>query len=80
MYIDIQFRSFIYDISIGLETMHSLTSKKTYELRADMQRFNDDKAYVKYSTFSVGDEADKYELKVLGYTGNAGMYIHYTLS
>jgi ficolin len=57
--------------------MHTLTSKKAYELRVDLQRFNGDRAYAKYSTFSVAGEAAKYELNVKGYMGNAGTHVTY---
>ncbi|XP_061196748.1 uncharacterized protein LOC133205022 [Saccostrea echinata] len=63
---------------IGNEMLHSLTSKKSQELRVDMQRFNGDKAYAVFSTFSVGDEASKYKLTVNGYSGTAGDSMTYS--
>lgn len=59
-------------ISIGNELLHRLTSLKPQELRVDMERFSGEKAYAVYSSFSVGDEANKYQLLVNGYSGNAG--------
>eukprot|EP00105_Crassostrea_gigas_P010506 XP_011425801.1 PREDICTED: tenascin-R [Crassostrea gigas] len=52
--------------------LHRLTSIKPQELRVDMERLNGEKAYAVYSSFSVGDEASKYQLQVTGHSGNAG--------
>ena len=43
-----------------------------YELRIDLEDFNGNKAYAKYSTFNVGDASTKYKLLVSGYSGTAG--------
>jgi len=56
---------------LGLEKIHRLTSTAT-ELRVDLQDFNEDSAYAKYTSFSVGDSASKYILSLTGYTGTAG--------
>ena len=37
-----------------------------------MEKFTGEKAYAKYSTFSVGTESQKYKLTIGGYSGNAG--------
>lgn len=42
------------------------------ELRVDLQKFSGEKAYAKYSKFSVGSESEKYKIVVGGYSGNAG--------
>uniref|UniRef100_K1R7J3 Tenascin n=1 Tax=Magallana gigas TaxID=29159 RepID=K1R7J3_MAGGI len=63
---------------IGNDMLHKLTSLKTQELRADMERFNGEKAYAVYSRFSVGDETSKYKLEVQGYSGNAGDSLDYS--
>ncbi|XP_036419539.1 microfibril-associated glycoprotein 4-like [Colossoma macropomum] len=58
---------------LGLETLYQLTSKKTYELRVDLQDFEGAKAYALYSSFSVESEANGYKLNVAGfYNGGAG--------
>lgn len=57
---------------IGNDILHRLTSLKPQELRVDMERFNGEKAYAVYSSFSLGDEASKYKLQVNGYSGTAG--------
>lgn len=59
-------------IFTGNDMLHRLTSLKPQELRVDIERFNGEKAYAVYSSFSVGDEANKYILRVQGYSGNAG--------
>lgn len=51
--------------------LYRLTSLKPQELRVDMERFNGEKAYAVYSSFSVADEASKYRLQVDGYNGTA---------
>ncbi|XP_078311720.1 ryncolin-4-like [Crassostrea virginica] len=57
---------------LGNEAIHLLTKKANQELRVDMEKFTGEKAYAKYSTFSVGTESQKYKLTVGGYNGNAG--------
>ncbi|XP_062567317.1 ficolin-1-like [Saccostrea cucullata] len=57
---------------IGNDAIHALTKDQDQELRVDLQRFNGDTAYAEYFTFYIGNEADKYQLTVSGYTGNAG--------
>ncbi|XP_041752482.1 microfibril-associated glycoprotein 4 isoform X3 [Coregonus clupeaformis] len=58
---------------LGLETMHLLTTKGTYELRVDMEDFEGKKVYAQYSSFSVGPEAEGYLLKLGSFKdGGAG--------
>lgn len=54
--------------------LHKVSSVQPQELRVDMERFNGEKAYAVYSTFSVGDEASKCILQVNEYVGTAGEY------
>ena len=56
---------------LGLDKIHRLTSTGT-ELRVDLQDFDGNLAYAKYSSFSVGDSRSKYNLSVSGYNGTAG--------
>ena len=56
---------------LGLEKIHRLTSTAT-ELRIDLQDFEGNSAYAKYTSFSVGDSASNYILAVSGYSGTAG--------
>ncbi|XP_062583097.1 fibrinogen C domain-containing protein 1-B-like [Saccostrea cucullata] len=62
---------------IGNDVIHALTKDQDQELRVDLQRFNGDTAYAKFSTFYIGNEADKYRLTVSGYTGTAGDSLTY---
>ncbi|XP_062588337.1 ryncolin-2-like [Saccostrea cucullata] len=62
---------------IGNEAIHTLTKDKNQELRIDLQRHNGEEAYAVYSTFYIGDEDDKYNLAVSGYSGTAGDSLSY---
>ncbi|XP_061176976.1 fibrinogen C domain-containing protein 1-B-like [Saccostrea echinata] len=57
---------------IGNGAIHALTKDQDQELRVDLQRFNGETAYAKYSTFYIGNETEKYTLTVSGYKGTAG--------
>uniref|UniRef100_K1QP83 Tenascin-R n=1 Tax=Magallana gigas TaxID=29159 RepID=K1QP83_MAGGI len=57
---------------LGNEDIHLLTTLTKNELRVDLQKFSGEKAYAKYSKFSVGSESEKYKIVVGGYSGNAG--------
>ncbi|KAK2909541.1 hypothetical protein Q8A67_005378 [Cirrhinus molitorella] len=58
---------------LGLENMYQLTSNREYMLRVDLEDFDGNKAFALYSSFSVGPEADGYQLHVSGFTnGGAG--------
>lgn len=60
------------DYWLGNEDIHLLTTRTKNDLRVDLQKFSGEKAYAKYSLFSVASEADKYKLTVGGYSGTAG--------
>uniref|UniRef100_K1QU85 Ficolin-2 n=1 Tax=Magallana gigas TaxID=29159 RepID=K1QU85_MAGGI len=62
---------------LGNEDIHLLTTKTSQELRVDLQKFSGEKAYAKYSTFTVGSESQKYKLTVGGYSGTAGDSLAY---
>ncbi|XP_062606266.1 microfibril-associated glycoprotein 4-like isoform X2 [Saccostrea cucullata] len=57
---------------LGNEAIHLLTKRKEHELRVDLQKFTGEKAFAKYSKFSVGSESQKFKLTVTGYSGTAG--------
>lgn len=57
----------------GLEYLFHLTLRKKYELLVDMEDFEGNKAFARYSSFSVDPESTGYTLHVSGYTaGGAG--------
>nr|XP_034327996.1 ryncolin-1-like isoform X2 [Crassostrea gigas] len=62
---------------LGNEGVHLLTAKTKQELRVDLQKFSGEKAYAKYSRFTVGSESEKYKLSVGGYSGTAGDSLAY---
>lgn len=49
-----------------------MTRNDGYKLRVDLEDNNGDKVYAEYSIFRVNGEADKYRLKIGGYSGTAG--------
>lgn len=67
--------------SIGLRQIHSLSIQGNYELRIDLEDFENSTAYAQYGTFGVGlfsvdPDDDGYPLTVGDYSGNAGMYVN----
>ncbi|XP_076808922.1 microfibril-associated glycoprotein 4-like isoform X2 [Clavelina lepadiformis] len=62
---------------LGLEAVHRLTRRGKCDLRVELQNFDDNHYWAKYSTFSVDSEADLYRLYVGGYTGNATDRLEY---
>ena len=65
------FLQFLF-IFIGNYKLHTLTSQGTYELRVDMEDFENNIRYANFTTFSVGDSSPKYRLTISGYSGDAG--------
>ena len=57
---------------LGLINMHRLTASTPQELRVDLEDFQTNTAYARYSTFTVGSTSTKYRLLVSGYSGTAG--------
>ncbi|XP_078675579.1 microfibril-associated glycoprotein 4-like [Branchiostoma floridae x Branchiostoma belcheri] len=57
---------------LGNDNLARLTGQDVYELRVDLEDFEGNSAYAKYSTFRVEDELEQYKLTVDGYSGNAG--------
>ncbi|XP_062589866.1 ficolin-2-like [Saccostrea cucullata] len=62
---------------IGNDAIHTLTKKGDLELRIELQRFNGERAFAQYSTFSIGNEDSYYKLLVSGYSGTAGDSLTY---
>lgn len=60
----------------GLENLFHLTLRKKYELLVDMQDFSGNKAFARYSSFSIDPESYGYTLHVSGFTdGGAGEFV-----
>lgn len=62
----------------GLKQIHALSIQGNYELRVDLEDFENSTAYAQYGTFGVGlfsvdPDDDGYPLTVGDYSGNAGM-------
>lgn len=61
----------------GLKQIHALSIQGNYELRIDLEDFENSTAYAQYGTFGVGlfsvdPDDDGYPLTVGDYSGNAG--------
>ncbi|XP_078487537.1 ryncolin-1-like [Ciona intestinalis] len=56
---------------IGLDTIYNLTNSGTYELRVDMEDFQGNTTYAKYSNFRLSDRTF-YTARISGYSGTAG--------
>ena len=50
------------DYWLGLQNLHWLTSTARYELRVDLEDFNGNTVYAKYSSFHIADERLFYKL------------------
>ena len=58
---------------LGLSKIHRLTNDGTdYTLRVDLEDFENETRYAKYSTFNIGDSSTDYTITVEGYSGDAG--------
>lgn len=64
----------------GLKQIHALSIQGNYELRIDLEDFENSTAFAQYGTFGVGlfsvdPDDDGYPLTVGDYSGNAGLYV-----
>lgn len=50
--------------------MHHLLSQGTYELRMDIEDFDNQTHYVKYTRFNLEDESKRYIVTISGFYGN----------
>ncbi|ALC39845.1 CG8642, partial [Drosophila busckii] len=58
---------------LGLEKLHLMTKLRPHELYIQLEDFNNETRYARYTNFTIGNEAQSYELISVGnYTGNAG--------
>ena len=56
---------------LGLDNIHALTKNGDQELRIELEDFEGDKRYAKYSRFSVSDASDFYRLTISGFSGDS---------
>ncbi|KAL9707769.1 hypothetical protein quinque_011287 [Culex quinquefasciatus] len=57
---------------LGLEAIHQITKRGTYELMVELEDFSGNYKYARYTEFQLGVEAEKYALNKLGsYSGTA---------
>ena len=61
-----------HEFWLGLSKIHRLTEDATCTLRIDMGNAQGNRAYAKYSTFSIGDSSTDYTLTIAGHSGTAG--------
>ncbi|XP_069800363.1 ficolin-1-like [Dendropsophus ebraccatus] len=59
------FGSRLNEFWLGNDNLHMITSSDTWELRVDLQDFENNKQFAKYSSFKILGESEKYKL-ILG--------------
>lgn len=53
-----------------MKKRHHLLSQGTYELRMDIEDFDNQTHYVKYTRFNLEDESKRYIVMISGFSGN----------
>ncbi|XP_070537510.1 ficolin-1-like [Ptychodera flava] len=56
---------------LGNDRLYALTNQRRYELRIDLEDFDNETRYAKYDNFIIGDEFSKYKLTLGEYSGTA---------
>ncbi|KAL9983038.1 hypothetical protein ACROYT_G005162 [Oculina patagonica] len=62
---------------LGLDKIYRLTNSDTNKLRVDLDDWEGETKYAEYDSFSISDEASKYELSLGSYSGSAGDSLSY---
>ena len=57
---------------LGNEHLHRLTAQGKYNLRINLEDFDNNEKYATYKQFAVGDTKSVYKLTIGGYQGDAG--------
>ena len=57
---------------LGNDYLHRLTESASMVFRIDMEDYEGDRRFAKYTTFAVADESDNYRVTIDGYRGTAG--------
>ena len=68
---DLGFGELDEEFWLGLSKIHRLTTSSS-SLRVDLEDFDSNKRFAKYSVFSVANALTQYKLTVGGYSGTAG--------
>ena len=55
---------------LGLDKIHRLSASGQNVLRVDLETFENETAYAVYTSFTIGDEGEAYNLKYGSYSGN----------
>uniref|UniRef100_A0A8C5NZ69 Ficolin B n=1 Tax=Jaculus jaculus TaxID=51337 RepID=A0A8C5NZ69_JACJA len=63
------FGSQLGEFWLGNDNIHALTSQGTWELRVDLEDFEGNRNFAKYSSFSVKGETEKYKLVLGSFVG-----------
>ncbi|CAL4108361.1 unnamed protein product [Meganyctiphanes norvegica] len=63
---------------MGLALLHTLSQQGNQELHIELEDWEGDTRWAKYSTFYVGPPEDNYRLKITGYSGRAGDAMYYS--
>ena len=56
----------------GNEFLVRISAQGHYELKVELEDFDGNTRYARYTTFDVGDRASNFKLTVDGYSGDAG--------
>lgn len=67
-----------HEFWLGNDKIRRLVSASPRELRIDLEDWNGDIAYAKYSDFSILDEKGNYKLSIAGFQGTAGDSLEYS--
>ena len=58
---------------LGNHRIYEIVQQGFYELRIDLEDFNNEKRYALYKRFYIGDETNGYRLHLEDYEGTAGI-------
>ena len=72
--IDAKFMSSIKDHHLvsGNEYLSRILAQGQYELKVELEDFDGNTRYARYTTFDVGNRTSNFKLTVGGYSGDAG--------
>ena len=56
---------------LGLDKIHRLTNSDTYKLRVDLEDWQGETRFAKYTSFAISNEATNYKLSLGSYSGDS---------